>query len=303
MEYDPEDAFDDTITATTISPPQLNKPPPPPLPKLPSYLPHQPPPPAAYLIPLPPSNDHLPPPPPPPSESVSTSNANNANLLSQSTSSALERESQKTQQMLKETETERLKSIAYENLKSKTSHKLSNVTSNIVKLKRPIRGFDTDEGNDEEGERDEVRGEGSALDTNKIKSTRKETQSTTPNITTNTNNTNNSNTDISSEVLLAIEKTINFILDNPDKAQILYDKSKSNPQMFFLFDRHCPAGALYHRELASRRAEREVRDIFHGNNSMISNSAVSNSSGLMANGKLFAINMNSKYLRVFICLS
>lgn len=66
------------------------------------------------------------------------------------------------------------------------------------------------------------------------------------------------------DTLAMITKTAAWVVENPDKLQLLLEKSKDNETMFFLFDRFSPAGKKYLDEVQRHKAEREVKDVFYG---------------------------------------
>lgn len=74
--------------------------------------------------------------------------------------------------------------------------------------------------------------------------------------------------EISTELSVMITKTAVWMVDNPDKASLLLEKSRENKGMSFLFDRHSPGGMKYQEEYSRCKAEKEVRDVFHGSDTV-----------------------------------
>ena len=200
-------------------------------------LPTIPPPP-----PCPPPPDIISPPPP-------SGHSNNVVDYVTEPELTAENEQAKYLRILKEKE-EHDRLIVAENAK----RKLIKPATSFVKSKK-IKGFEVDAENEEDGSRDipiensnDSLISASAVSFNRSSST----------------NSSTAQSDLSPELVSLIKKTAAWIVDNPDKAQLLIEKSRNTDKLFFIFDRHCPAGTMYIQELSRYKAEKEVHDIFHG---------------------------------------
>ena len=252
--YDPYNAFEI---------PTPRQPPPPPSTPFDPYNPFEdendesntviPPPPSD--IPPPPSD--IPPPPPVSDDSRDSRIPNSSSSSIENSQLQIDSEKAKILKIEQEKlEHDRL--IMAENSKR---NKLVKPVTSFIKPKK-IKGFDIEDDDD-------------GIVESKVNTTDKNdslTKSENKSSTSVSDSSANSNNELSSELTILVKKTAAWVVDNPEKAQILLEKSRGNEQMVFLYDRHTPAGALYIQELSRYKAEKDVHDIFHGTATTISQS-------------------------------